>query len=132
MITLMLRRDGAITAPHFYISRNFEDHQDEYLDRLREASAGNDWDGWCEFFLAAVAFQAICKLDVAQSIRDFYEEMKVRFIDLLSSKCAVAALDYLFTYPVFSNSRYTAGQASLRRRQRASPACCYRRACCRR
>ena len=70
-------------------------------------SAKDDWDGWCEFFLAAVAQQAVLNLEVAQSIRGFYEEMKSRFIDLLSSKYAVAALDYLFTYPVFVNSRFT-------------------------
>lgn len=107
LITLMLWREGAISAPHFYISQYFEDHKDEYLDRLREVSAKDDWDGWCEFFLAAVAQQAVRNLEVAQSISDFYKEMKSRFIDLLSSKYAVAALDYLFTYPVFSNSRFT-------------------------
>ncbi|ODU09788.1 MAG: cell filamentation protein Fic [Rubrivivax sp. SCN 71-131] len=107
LITLMLWQGRAISAPHFYISRYFEDRKDEYLDRLREVSANDDWDGWCEFFLAAVAQQAVRNLDVAQSISDFYDEMKPRFIELLSSKFAVAALDYLFTYPVFSNSRFT-------------------------
>lgn len=107
LITLMLWRDGAISAPHFYISRYFEDHKDEYLDRLRAVSGDDDWDGWCEFFLAAVAQQAVRNLEAAQSISDFYDEMKPRFIGLLSSKYAVAALDYLFTYPVFSNSRFT-------------------------
>ncbi|MDX1605600.1 MAG: hypothetical protein R3202_05360, partial [Candidatus Competibacterales bacterium] len=29
------------------------------------------------------------------------------FADLLASKYSVAALDYLFTYPVFNNSRFT-------------------------
>jgi Fic family protein len=107
LITLMLWREGAISAPHFYISRYFEDHKDEYLDRLREVSAKDDWDGWCEFFLAAVAQQAARNLDVAQSISNFYDEMKPQFMELLSSKYALAALDYLFTYPVFSNSRFT-------------------------
>lgn len=107
LITLMLWRDGVIGAPHFYISRYFEDHKDEYLDRLRAVSAQDDWNGWCEFFLAAVAQQATRNLEMAQSIRDFYEEMKPRFSELLASKHAVAALDYLFTYPVFGNSRFT-------------------------
>lgn len=107
LITLMLWQGGAISAPHFYISRYFEDRKDEYLDRLREVSAKDDWDGWCEFFLAAVAQQAVRNLEAAQGISDFYDEMKPRFIDLLSSKYAVAALDYFFTYPLFSNSRFT-------------------------
>lgn len=107
LITLMLWRGGVIGAPHFYISRYFEDHKEEYLDRLRAVSAGNDWDGWCEFFMAAVAQQATRNLQTAQSIRDLYEDMKPRFTELLASKFAVTALDYLFTHPVFSNSRFT-------------------------
>lgn len=107
LITLMLWQGKAIAAPHFYISRYFEDHKDEYLDRLRRVSAQDDWDSWCEFFLAAVEQQAIRNLEAAQAISDFYDEMKPRFIDLLASRYAVAALDYLFTNPVFNNSRFT-------------------------
>ncbi|MFT3789830.1 MAG: Fic/DOC family N-terminal domain-containing protein [Rudaea sp.] len=107
LITLMLWRGGVIGAPHFYISRYFEDHKDEYRDRLRAVSAQDDWDGWCEFFMAAVAEQATRNLETAQSIRHLYDEMKPRFAELLASKYAVAALDYLFTNPVFANSRFT-------------------------
>jgi hypothetical protein len=57
--------------------------------------------------MAAVEKQAVANLEVAHSIRALYEEMKPRFADLLASKYAVAALDYLFTHPVFSNSRFT-------------------------
>jgi Fic family protein len=107
LITLMLWQGGAIAAPHFYISRYFEDYKDEYLDRLRAVSADDDWDGWCLFFLSAVEQEAIRNLEVAQEIRDFYEEMKVRFSELLASRFSIAALDYLFANPVFSNNRFT-------------------------
>ena len=107
LITLMLWQGGAIAAPHFYISRYFEDYKDEYLDRLRAVSADDDWDGWCLFFLSAVEQQAIRNLEVAQEIRDFYEEMKLRFSELLASRFSIAALDYLFANPVFSNNRFT-------------------------
>ncbi|MBB6065791.1 Fic family protein [Pseudoxanthomonas broegbernensis] len=107
LITLMLWQGKAIAAPHFYISRYFEDNKDEYLDRLRRVSADDDWEGWCRFFLAAVEQQAIGNLEAAQAIGDFYAQMKPVFAELLSSRYAVAALDYLFTYPVFSNSRFT-------------------------
>lgn len=107
LITLMLWQGGAIAAPHFYISRYFEDHKDDYLALLRQVSAEGDWESWCLFFMAAVENQAIRNLDVARDIRDFYDQMKLRFAELLSSKYAVVALDYLFTSPVFSNSRFT-------------------------
>lgn len=107
LITLMLWKGGAISAPHFYVSRYFEDYKDEYLASLRAVSAEDDWESWCIFFLEGIEQQAIKNLEVAQAIREFYEDMKIQFADLLSSKYAVAALDYLFTSPVFSNSRFT-------------------------
>src|SRR5699024_10128565 len=75
--------------------------------RLREVSASGDWLGWCNFFLLAVAEQARQNLAVARTISDCYEAMKLRFADLLASKHAVAALDYLFAHPVCSYSRFT-------------------------
>jgi Fic family protein len=107
LITLMLWQGGAIAAPHFYISRYFEAHKDEYLHRLRQVSAEDNWMGWCEFFLSATEHQAVNNLETARTISEFYEEMKPRFAELLASKYAVAALDYLFTNPIFSNGRFT-------------------------
>ncbi|PRY67777.1 Fic family protein [Halomonas ventosae] len=107
LITLMLWKGGAISAPHFYISRYFEDHKDKYIFYMREVSASNDWESWCVFFLEAVKEQAIQNLEAANSIRDCYEEMKAVFSELLASKYSVAALDYMFTQPVFRNSNFT-------------------------
>ena len=108
LITLMLWSEGAISAPHFYISRYFEDEKDEYIARLRAVSSDTDWTGWCVFFMQAVAEQARHNLHVASQIRDLYEAMKTRFAEVLSSKWSVNALDYMFTSPVFRNSRFTA------------------------
>lgn len=107
LIPLMLWNGGAISAPHFYISRFFEDHKDDYLDRLQAVSADGDWEGWCDFFLAAVRQQAIANLESANAIRALYEDMKLVFAELLGSRYSVAALDYMFTMPVFRNSAFT-------------------------
>lgn len=107
LITLMLWHGGAISSPHFYISRYFEDHKGEYIRHMRNVSADGAWDDWCAFFLAAVAAQAIHNLSVAEQIRDLYEAMKLRIAELLASKHSVAAVDYLFTNPVFRNSSFT-------------------------
>lgn len=106
LITLMLWAEGAISAPHFYISRYFEEHKDAYIATMRDVSAKGAWEEWCIFFLTAVEAQAIHDREVAEQIRALYEEMKGRFAVLLSSKWSVAALDYLFTYPVFQNNRF--------------------------
>ncbi|MDB6078088.1 MAG: hypothetical protein JWO82_1835 [Akkermansiaceae bacterium] len=111
----MLWRSGAISAPHFYISRFFEDNKTAYIDLMREVSRTGAWEAWCIFFLTAVARQAEDHLSVAESIRLLYEEMKARFTSSLSSKWAVKALDYIFTYPIFRNSGFTreSGQQHL-------------------
>lgn len=106
IITLMLWAAGNISAPHFYISRFFEDNKSEYIDLMREVSKDGAWEKWCHFFLTAVEQQAIHNLEVAESIRSLYEEMKTVFANLLSSKWSVNALDYIFTSPVFRVSRF--------------------------
>jgi Fic family protein len=107
LVTLLLWQLGCISTPHFYISRYFEEHKADYIHHMREVSASGAWENWCAFFLDAVKEQAFQNLQTAESIRSLYEEMKVRFAELLNSAKAVTALDYIFTNPVFRNSRFT-------------------------
>lgn len=120
LITLMLWHSNLISAPHFYISGYFEEHKDEYIDTMRQVSATGDWHPWCRFFLEAVEAQALSNLEIAQSIRGLYEEMKIRFADLLSSKWAMSTLDFVFTNPVFRNSKLTQIGASTQTASRFS------------
>lgn len=107
LVTLMLWKSGLISAPHFYISRYFEEHKEDYIHLMRETSRTRTWERWCAFFLTAVEQQAQHNLTVAESIRSLYEEMKSRFASTLSSKWAVRALDYIFANPIFRNSSFT-------------------------
>jgi Fic family protein len=107
LITLLLWHYGLINAPHFYISRYFEENKAGYVNAMRAVSASGAWEDWCVFFLKAVREQAFQNLEIAENIRSLYEEMKVRFAELLASRWSVQALDYLFTNPVFRNSRFT-------------------------
>jgi len=107
IITLMLWKSGVISAPHYYISGYFEEHKDQYIDSMRRVSEFGDWTGWCLFFLEAVEKQAISNLQIAENIRKLYDEMKIEFSDLLASKWSVNALDYVFTYPMFRNNKFT-------------------------
>lgn len=106
LVTLMLWRGGEISEPHFYISRYFENNRDEYLTRLQAVSSNAEWEEWCIFFMKAVAEQAARNLEMANSIRELYEEMKLRFANVLGSRHSVAVLDYLFTWPIFRNSAF--------------------------
>lgn len=107
LITLLLWRLRIISEPHFYISGYLEENKDEYIDTMRMVSENNNWEAWINFFLLAVEKQAIKNLEVAENIQKLYEEMKITFSETLSSKWSVSALDFLFTNPVFRNSKFT-------------------------
>ncbi|NER10434.1 Fic family protein [Muriicola jejuensis] len=107
LITLLLWSTKTISEPHFYISGYMEENKDEYIDTMRNVSENNDWEKWCVFFLNAVEKQAIRNLEIAENIKNLYEEMKHIFSDTLSSKWSVNALDYIFTNPIFRNNRFT-------------------------
>ena len=107
IITLMLWKAGVISAPHYYISGYFEENKDLYIDSMRKVSETDDWTSWCEFFLVAVEKQAIQNLLIAENISKLYEDLKIKFSELLASKWSVNALDFMFTYPVFRNNKFT-------------------------
>ena len=107
LITLMLWKRGLIDEPHFFISAFFEERKDEYIERMRQVSASGDWTGWCAFFLEAISEQARRNLETANAISDLYVEMKGVFRQTLNSQWATAAQDFIFSNPVFRNSRFT-------------------------
>lgn len=107
LITLLLWSTKTISQPHFYISGFFEEHKDAYIDKMRAVSEKDDWTDWCVFFLHAIQTQAIRNLEVAESIRNLYEEMKNIFVDILGSRWSVSALDFIFTNPVFKSNKFT-------------------------
>lgn len=107
LITLLLWSKGVISQPHFYISGYLEENKNLYIDMMRNVSENGDWNQWCAFFLKAVEAQANKNLEIAESIQQLYENMKQVFVDKLSSKLAINALDYIFTNPIFRNNNFT-------------------------
>ena len=108
LITLMLWKQGAISAPHFYISSYFEERRDEYIDKMRDVSKSGLWTEWIIFFLEALEAQALRNLATAEKIRNLYETLKSEFPQMLTSQWSTAALDFLFSRPVFRNNVFTA------------------------
>jgi Fic family protein len=107
LITLLLWSEKLISQPHFYISGYFEEHKEEYIQSMRDVSKYNSWDNWLLFFLKAVEVQANKNLEIAEKIQHLYEDMKSVFSEKLSSRWCISALDYIFTYPVFRNNKFT-------------------------
>jgi len=105
LITLMLWKLGILSRPYFFLSGYFEKHRDEYLERLREVSASEDWNGWVAFFLRALAEQAGVNVKLAEEIHTLYLDMRERFHEVLRSKYHDQALDFVFASPIFRNDR---------------------------
>jgi Fic family protein len=107
LIPLMLWKAGAISEPYFYMSGYLEERRDDYIDKMREVSASGHWTNWVVFFLEALEAQAQQNLQKAEEIRGLYEDMKTKFREILSSQWSLAALDFMFTRPIFRNNVFT-------------------------
>lgn len=106
LITLMLWKLGTIGQPNFFVSGYFEQHKDEYIERMRAVSAKGDWSGWSIFFLRAMHEQASVNIQTADRIFALHGEMRERFREVLNSQFHDQALDFVFASPIFRNDRF--------------------------
>lgn len=106
MIPLFLVSKGLLSRPNFYLSAYFDEHREEYYDRLLGVSRDGDWTGWCDFFLRAVIAQAETNQAKAQQILDLYQHDKDWIAEITRSQYAVRALDWMFAHPIFKASDF--------------------------
>ena len=106
IVPLYMVAKGLLEAPNFYISGFLDQHRDEYYERLQAVSRDDDWTGWSEFFLEAVAEQANTNLARARSILALYDELKEWVVDETHSQYGVRALDWIFGKPIFRSSDF--------------------------
>lgn len=106
LIPLTLWEYGILSAPHFFVSDFFERNKDEYVARLRAVSSSGEWSNWCRFFLFGLAAQAESNMATVGRIQAHYEVTKDRFREVLRSQYFHAAVDYVFSNPVFWNNHF--------------------------
>lgn len=106
LITLMLWKLGILSKPNFFVSGYFENHKEEYIEKMRLVSEKGDWTGWIIFFLRAMHEQAIVNTQTADSILNLYNEMREKFREILNSQYHDQALDYVFSSPIFRNDSF--------------------------
>lgn len=58
LLALMITRWCELSNQWLYMSEYFDEHKDEYLERLLRVSTQNDWSGWIRFCLTGVIRQA--------------------------------------------------------------------------
>lgn len=100
LIPLLLYQRGALSRPMFYMSEYLEAHRNEYYDRLLAITEDGDWEGWLTFFVNGLVTQAEGNLARVKSVRDLYEEMRRRFVEVTHSQFAMAAVDAFFMRPI--------------------------------
>lgn len=101
IIPLFLHSQGILSRPSFYLSEYFEEHRDEYYDRLLAVSEHDDWTGWVAFFLRALTSQAETNLEKADQILKLHAHLRDWIVDTLHSQYGVRALDWMFSKPIF-------------------------------
>lgn len=106
LIPLFLFSRGLISRPAFYLSAYLEANRAEYYDQLARISSGGDYQGWVEFFLAAVAKQADDDIGRVRAMWDLYQRMKGVVVEHTRSQYALAVVDTLFAFPVFSTPQF--------------------------
>jgi Fic family protein len=106
LIPVFLVEKGILSRPTFYMSGYLEAHRDEYYDRLLAVSRDDDWTGWAAFFLAAIRQQADENGAKARAILDLYRREKEWITGATRSQHAIAALDWIFSRPIFRSSDF--------------------------
>jgi len=106
LVPLILYYKHIISSPLFYISQYFEEHQLQYYTRLTALSKENDWNGWISFFLTATSEQAEENCRKATEMLNLYNVMKVTITETLHSKYSIQVLDFLFSCPIFTSSKF--------------------------
>lgn len=123
LIPLYLRERGRVTKHGFSMGRFFQNHKDEYFERLLAVSRDGDWEGWLAFFLRGVHESArdthalVLKLETWLSDSLQKLEKKGRALELHPLLEHLAVSPYI-TVPlavVLLQTSFPTGKASLKR-----------------
>ena len=108
IIPLVLYSYQLLSSPMFYLSEYLEENRETYYDRLHHVTEAGDWDGWVQFFLAAIVEQARRNSAKAKAILGLYERMKIQLPGIVATQFSVQTIDTLFGYPIFRTSEFVA------------------------
>jgi Fic family protein len=106
ILPLFLRYKKILTQPMFYISEYLENNRDTYYKSLNWISKNNDWESWIIYFLTAVKEQSEKNIQKVQKILELYETKKTKVRDITHSQFSINALDFIFSYPVFTSTTF--------------------------
>lgn len=104
LIPLFLYEKKILNNPMFYLSSYFENHREEYYNKLLSITEANKWEEWILFFLKAIQYQSQQNSEKAKKILNLYSEMKEKVAEITHSQFIMQVIDSLFKSPIFSSS----------------------------
>ncbi|VEN73887.1 Fic family protein [Candidatus Desulfarcum epimagneticum] len=107
LIPLFLYEQKILKYPALYVSEFFEENRQNYYDNLRAVSGQKAWHEWINYFLEAIASQAINNTNRAKSIIQLYEEMKYVIQETTKSRNSLKIQDFLFSKLFFETPDFT-------------------------
>lgn len=102
LIIFFLVGHGHLPAPILYISSYFEDHKNEYYDRIQSVRERGEIQEWLQFFCRAIEVQAADAEERAEKLTDLREEYRERLKGTRSR--AFEVVDLLLDNPVVTTS----------------------------
>jgi Fic family protein len=99
LIPLLLVRWSVLLHPSLYLSDFFNEYRSFYIDGLWRVSALGDWQGWIDFFVNAVRFQAAETNRKTRDLLTLREEYRKSYQSSRSSAGLLGLIDRLFTFP---------------------------------
>lgn len=99
LITLYLCANRHLPQPLLYLSAFFEEHKQEYYDRLQAIRTSGDWANWLGFFLSGVIKQARDGAERSRTIFGLREEYRRRLLRVKGAASAQKLVDALFARP---------------------------------
>jgi len=99
LLALMIAQKCRLSKPWLFLSAYFEQHRDEYVQRLFDVSAKTDWSGWIEFCLRGTIAQSRDATDRCARLLRIREEHIARLAAIGGSIRLAQIVERIFGSP---------------------------------
>jgi Fic family protein len=104
LLAITVQEWCGLSGQLLYMSAYFDEHKDEYIDRLFRVSTHADWEGWIQFCLNGVIEQSVDTQQRCSQLLDLRESYKKRLADKKASARLNLLMEGLFANPVATAS----------------------------
>ena len=105
LISLLMVDWKLLPLPLLYLSAFFENHRQEYYDRLQAVSVDGAWLEWVVFFLRGVTEQSRDTIDRIKQLLDLQQDWRQRLTQTGRSTLPLQLMETLFEFPILSVPR---------------------------